>query len=260
MNYGLQLSASGVLTSMYRQDVLANNLANVDTVGFKPDNVAFRQRSAARIEDGLFNLPSNSLLERLGAGVLVAPNRASMTQGAIDKSANELDAAINGPGFFVVAAGDGRGADTLRLTRDGRFTLGPGGRLQMATTGHAILDAGNRPITLDRAAGPIGINADGSITQHGSTVARINLVDVPDAGALRKEGASLFKIPPGQLAGLRPATGQIQPGAIERSAVDPIQAIMGVTDAASSVAANARMIQLQDDLMNRAINTLGRVA
>jgi flagellar basal body rod protein FlgG len=256
MNYGLQLSASGVLTSMYRQDVLANNLANVDTVGYKPDTVAFRQRSAARIEDGLFTLPSNALLERLGAGTLVAPARMAMSQGTLERTGNDLDAAINGRGFFVV---DGAREDGLHLTRDGRFTLGPDGQLQMSTTGRAVLDTQGRPISIDRAAGRVQIQPDGSITQHGAIIARLNLVDVADPALLQKNGAGLFRLAASSAATVRPATGEIQPMSIERSAVDPIQAIMGVTDAAAGVTANARMIQLHDDLMGRAINTLGRV-
>jgi len=68
MNYGLYLSASGVLTSMYRQDVLANNLANVNTVGYKPDAVATRQRDAARVEDGLAGMPSLGQGAFMGVG------------------------------------------------------------------------------------------------------------------------------------------------------------------------------------------------
>ncbi|MFG0252977.1 MAG: flagellar basal body protein, partial [Phycisphaerales bacterium JB038] len=69
MNYGLYTSATGVLAGMYRQDVLANNLANVNTTGFKQDFVTFKQRDPARLEDGLLHLDSNQMLEQLGAGV-----------------------------------------------------------------------------------------------------------------------------------------------------------------------------------------------
>jgi flagellar basal-body rod protein FlgG len=235
MNYGLYVSASGVLTSMYRQDVLANNLANVNTAGYKPDAVATRQREAARVEDGLAGMPSNRLLERLGAGALLAPNRTSFAQGAMETTGNPLDAAIQGPGFFKVSAGAGSGKDRIRLTRDGRFTTDSQGRLMT-------------------------IKADGGIEQNGVTVARIGLVEAPNLGALQKVGGNMFRPTATQAAGLRPATGTIQPESIERSGVDPIQAMLGITNASMAVSNNARMIQLHDDLMNRAINTLGRVA
>jgi flagellar basal body rod protein FlgG len=258
MNYGLYISASGVLTNMYRQDVLANNLANVDTVGFKPDFVALRQRDAARVEDGLPGMPSNRLLERLGAGALLAPNRVSAAQGTIQDTGNPLDAAINGRGYFVVSSGVSSGpvTDRIRLTRDGRFTIDPRGRLVMSSTGLEILDEQRQPITVNPSDGPVAIDPSGEVRQRGRIVGRLALVDA-DADQLIKLGAGLFRLE--GASSVRPATGQIAPGSIERSAVDPIQAIMGVTDAAGSIANNARMIQLQDELTGRAIAGLARV-
>ena len=66
MQYGLQISTSGILTGMYRTNVLANNLANINTTGFKPDSAFTRQRAVVREEDGVYSLPSNRLLEKLG--------------------------------------------------------------------------------------------------------------------------------------------------------------------------------------------------
>ena len=73
MNYGLYLSASGVLTNLYRQDVFANNLANSETVGFKPDSPTVRQREPEAIEDNLGLGASQRLLDKLGGGVLAGP-------------------------------------------------------------------------------------------------------------------------------------------------------------------------------------------
>ncbi len=260
MNYGLMVSASGVLTSLYRQDVAANNLANVDTVGFKPDAVATRQRDSARVEDGLLSMPSNRLLERLGGGVLMAPNQTRFTQGAIEKTGNELDLAINGDGFFVVSGGGAGGPDggRLRLTRDGRMTIDARGRLVLAGEGLPVLDTSDRPITVNPGAA-LKINGDGTVMQNGAAIAKIQVTDIPDRRALRKVGAGLFAASEGAIAARAPATGTIAPGAIERSGVDPIRAMMDVSNATQDVTANARMVQLHDDLMNRAINTLGRV-
>lgn len=263
MNYGLNIAASGILTSMYRQDVMANNLANLDTPGFKPDMAFARQRDAVRIEDHLMALPSNQMLERLGAGTMLAPNRTSHTQGDLQQTSNPLDAAIKGTGFFVVAA-PGRSAsptgDRIRLTRDGRFTLDAGGTLVQATSGLPIFDTSDRPIVIDREAGTVTIHQDGTITQSNREVARLQLMDVPDPSMLRKVGDNLYQPNATQVAAMKPSHASIIGGSIERSAVDPIKAIMGVTGAASDVADNARMMQLQDDIMGRAINTFGRVA
>ena len=88
MNYGLYLSASGVLTNTYRQDVFANNLANVETPGFKPDLPSIRQRDPEAIEDNLGFQGSNELLDRLGGGVLAGQQRINFNQGTLRPTGN----------------------------------------------------------------------------------------------------------------------------------------------------------------------------
>lgn len=259
MNYGLNIAASGVLTSLYRQDVMANNLANVDTVGFKPDITAIRQRDAARTEDGLQFLPSNAMLERLGAGVLAAPNRVSLTQGSIQETGRALDLAIEGNGFFMVSEGAGGNAERYRLTRDGRMALNPKGQLVLASEGLTVLDTNERPITLS-GTGVLTVDPDGTLREGGEAVARLQIVEVAGRDTLGKVGAGLFRPSAGEIASRRAASGVVRQHAVERSAVDPINAMMGVTNASNAVGSNARMIQLFDELMNRAINTFGRVA
>ncbi|MGE3107761.1 MAG: flagellar hook-basal body protein [Phycisphaerales bacterium] len=261
MNYGLNISASGVMTSLYRQNVLSNNLANVGTPGFKPDLPYIKQREAVRREDGLMNLPSNRLLERLGAGALLGFNRTSSAQGDLEVTGNPLDAAIRGAGYFVVEASARDGEKRIRLSRDGRFTLNEEGTLVTAASGLAVLDESGRTITIDRSAGPVSIGGDGSISQGGRPLARIQVSRVRGEPLLRKIGNNLYEPTSAQVQAMEPASGvQVVGGSIERSAVDPVQAIMGITDAGNAVASNARMIQLQDDMIGRAINTFGRVA
>lgn len=260
MNYALQLSASGVLTSMYRQDVLANNLANVDTVGYRPDIPATRQRDPVTREDALSNLPSNRLLERLGAGVLIQPTRTSTAQGSIETTSNPLDLAIEGDGFLVVAIASGNDDDRLRLTRDGRLTLNSEGWLVQATTGHPVLDHAGDRIRIDSDAGPLRIETDGTIRQPGGEVARLQFVAVPDPSTLQKAGNGAFRPDAVQASSLSPASGRLLARSVERSSVDPIKAILGITDAASDVSSNTRMMQLTDELMGRLINSVGRIA
>jgi flagellar basal body rod protein FlgG len=258
MNYGLQLSASGVMTSLYRQDVVTNNLANVNTVGFKPDVVTTRQRDPASIEDNLPFLPTNTLIERLGGGVMMAPNRTAFTQGGIRQTNRDLDLAIKGEGFFVVSdASDGK-TDRLRLMRDGRMTRDSRGRLVTISGGLPVMDVRNRPIVLPEAAS-VRVQPDGSIMADGQRVAQIQLTAVTDLDALDKRGGGLYFTDAQQMANRRPATGLIQQGAVEESAVNAIKALMDVTSASKAVAANAQMIRFHDQLMDRAINQLGRV-
>lgn len=271
MSYGFNIGAAGVIASMHRQDVAANNLANIETVGFKPDVSGTIPRDAARVEDNLFSLPSNAMLERLGAGVFLAPTRTSFTQGAITRTGNPLDLAISGEGFLAVSAPGRDGKEGPRLTRDGRLTMDPTGRLITVSGGRPVLDASNRPITLDPRL-PIQIQEDGTILQGGTAAGRLNFLRATDAQkmTLRKLGENLFDAPASVLANLRPAAasdgetgeggGKLVQHAIEGSASDPIRAMMAVQNAANAVGTNVRVMQIHDELMNRAINGLGRVS
>lgn len=258
MNYGVQLSASGVLTSLYRQDVLTNNLANMDSVGFKPDIPATRQRDAARIEDGLGFMPSDRLLEQLGAGALAAPNLSDFQQGGLETTGQPLDVAVRGEGFFVVRDETDQGKDKLRLTRDGRFAVDRGGRLVMASTGLPVLDTGGRTIHLAHGT-PVEIAGDGQISQDGQPVARLHLLNPADPSRMTKQGHSLFRAPAEVFASKAAASGVIVQHAVERSAVDEIRTVMQVTAAGRDVDANMSLIAQHDRLSDRAINTLGRV-
>jgi len=257
MNYGLQISSSGVLTSLYRQDVLSNNLANMSTVGYKPDIPTTMQRAPVRTEDNLGYLPSNDLIERLGAGVLAAPNRVSFAQGALEMTDRPLDLAIEGDGFFVVqGAGDGGEGSSLRLTRDGRFSIDSSGQVVMASTGLPLLSTQNQPI-VPPGEGVIGIAGDGTMSQNGEVFAQVQVADVPDRSVLKKEGAGLFN--PGR-AGVSPINGRVHQGAVEGAAVNEIAAMMQVTSASKAAQTNIGMITYHDRLMDRAINTFGRTS
>ena len=152
MNYAACISASGAIAALNRQDVLSNNLANVGTVGFKPDIPLARQRAAERREDGRFELPANEMLERLKSGVMIVPNAVDFTQGTLESTGNPLDLAIQGEGFFAVRESTPSG-EAVRLTRDGRFTQNSDGVL-VTTTGLPVLDDSDRPISIPSGPAP----------------------------------------------------------------------------------------------------------
>ena len=258
MNFGYNLAAAGVMTAMFRQDVAANNLANIETTGFKADVAFTIPRDPARVEDHL-NLPSNKLLERLGAGVLLGPVRTSFAQGALAATGNPLDLGIRGEGFFTVsvASNGNRDGDNVRLTRDGRLTLNSEGQLVQASTGHRVLDTDGQPISLNPGAQVI-IDGTGAIKQEGTAVAQIRLVDV-NKHQLRKVGDNLFQATGPALKSLTPASGEVVQRHLEQSSVDPIRAMMAVQDAASAVSSAGRLMTVHDELMGRLISSLGRV-
>lgn len=255
MNYGLFMSASGTLNALYRMDVAANNLANSETAGFKPEITTTQFRQSASIEDGL-DLPSNALLEKLGGGVFAAPNKVNWRPGALETTKNDLDIAILGNGFFRIRSGDGSKSG---ITRDGRLSLNASGQLVQASSGMLVANDSGDPITI-RTNAPVRIDGRGIISQNGNIVGRIGFVDVPDSqrDGLRKQGESMYKLDEG--VETTPATGQIVQRSIEKSSADPIRVMLDISQAERAASSGSRMIQIHDEVMQRAITTFGRLA
>ncbi len=254
MNYGLYLSTSGVLTAMHRMNVASNNLANVTTTGFKPDIAFTVQRDAARIEDGLFHIDSDDLLERLGAGALASPTVTNFTPAGPELTGNDLDVAILGEGFFVL----GDGGEELKFTRDGRFTLDENSFLTSATTGMQVLNERDLPIRVFPGL-PVSISERGEVIQGDRVFGVLQVASVPNRNDLVKIGENLFSADPA-VAESRFLTGSfLEPGSVETSGSDPIKEMMAVTNAGRDIRFGTRLMQIHDHLMDRAINSFGRV-
>ena len=116
MNYGLYVSAAGALANSYRQDVVANNLANVDTVAFKRDMALFKGRRTESSQRGGQRY-SNSLLEQLGGGLFALPTHTDFSPGSLKTTGNPYDFALAGSGFFQV-----KNQDQIQYTRYGNGT------------------------------------------------------------------------------------------------------------------------------------------
>lgn len=255
MTYGMEISASGAQAALFRQDSLAANLANINTVGFKPVLASALHRDAARQEDGLWNLPSDELLERLGGGVLSGRTAINFAQAPLIDTSNPLDLGIQGDGFFVV--GD---PSHPSLTRDGRFTLDPSNTLVLSTSGLPVLDTAGRTITIDPTLGQVTIDSGGTIIQDGQTVATVRVADVPDRSRLAKVGHGLFADEAGAPLTLIDAAGFVRQGMVESSGVDEIGAMMGITNASRDAQSNIGMLDMQNRMLDRLINQYARIS
>ncbi len=255
MNYGIQISASGALTSIHQQDAYTGNLANLGTAGFKPIFAGTQFRQAVRQEDGLYNLDSNELLERLGAGAFAAPNQINFAQGPIEITTSPTDVAIKGEGFFVIGHNGGQA-----LSRDGRLTLNAAGALVQSASGRPVLDPSNNPIQINPNNGDLVIHADGLINQEDAAVGQLAIADVPDRSILKKHGEGLFVSQYDRPLNLIEGVGSFKQYAFEGSSVNEINAIMQIQNASRSAQGNIGMIDMQNQMMDRTINTFGRIA
>lgn len=250
MLYGLYISAAGVMTSSYKQDVIANNIANSESAGFKRDVATFKERlteAAVRGQPGL----SNKMLEALGGGILVAPTVVDIRQGEMEPTGNAMDVAIEGNGYFAVTD-----KGQSRLTRNGQFAVDRKGRLILSNgEGQPVLDPKGKPIKLlpNMAA---AIARDGTITQGGITTGRIGLFDVADPSQLSKRGGTLLAHE-GQT--LRPGAGSLRSEFIERANVDPATELAELMETQRQLEANANMIRYQDQTLGRLVNEVGKI-
>jgi len=259
MNYGLQLSASGVLTSLYRQDVHANNLANASTVGFKRDFAAITQRDPESIE-GPHHLYRHSLLDEIGGGVFAGPQHINFEPGALERTGNPLDVALEGSDAFLVVSrtNPNTGKEETRFTRDGRFSRSAEGFLVTAAGGFKLLDADDQPIQLDDAQ-PVLIDRDARVQQGGVEVAKLQVVAAVNREQLVKDGQNLFRYSGKDHGRAAASNGRVRAGFIEASGVDPIRELLGLMETSTAIQYNSNMIKYHDMLMDRAVNSLGRV-
>jgi len=247
MIYGMYQSAAGMMVNEYRQDVLANNLANAETVGFKREIATFAERLRAS-EAGRREGPTNNLMEALSGGVWLARTATDFSEGAFVRTDNPLDVALAGPGFLRVAA-DGR----EYLTRDGRMVMNSDGWLVSVVDGAAILGRAGQPIRLHPRGGEISIDEDGRIAQGGRRVAQLALVDVKDYETLRKAGAGRFSA---ENLELTSSPANVISGVMESSGVEPVKELVTMIEAARAYQLNAQMLSLQDQSAGRLINAV----
>ncbi|HEV8605093.1 MAG TPA: flagellar hook-basal body protein [Tepidisphaeraceae bacterium] len=251
MNYGLYLSAMGVLANSQRQDVIANNLANAETVGFKKDLALFQeQRTEAQLRGRSPSRDSNELLEPLGGGLIPSGATLDLSQGPIESTSNPLDVAIMGDGYFAV-----RNGENLMLTRAGRFQVDRNGILA-TDSGHAVLS--EKMDTIPLAPGAVDIAKDGTITQDGKTVGRLGVFSVPNSRLLFKRGANLMSYPDIERS-LKASDVQLRNEALEQANCEPTSELAALMDAQRQLEANANMIRYQDQMLSRLVNDVAKI-
>lgn len=250
-------AVSGIAGGLARQQVAVNNLANVDTVGFKRQVVAtfpaLVALSAGQEPDiALVGLRKAALHPAsIGSGVYAEEVVTDFSPGALKATDEPLDLALAGEGFFRVETPDGE-----RYTRDGRFSRDAQGKL-VALNGHPVLgEAG----VMTLGQGPVQIAEDGTIISGGEAVGRLNIATFETPATLVKCGENLFSAPGGAAQVLPPEKVEVKQGYLEMSNVDLVEAVVDMLTVARIYQTNQQMLQTQDELLSRAINDLGRIS
>lgn len=241
------MSADGARVQSRRLEVIANNLANVDTVGYKPDVAGFEARLAEAIQRGYATHGDRSLND-IGGGVNVMDTTTNFSAGRLQETGNPLDMAIISGGFFQVQDAQGE----QFLTRAGNFSLDNQNRL-VTQNGMLVLDAGGSEISLEPGL-PYRISAAGEISQAGVNVP-IGLAAPNSLGDLVKIGNNLFR-PLSGVNQLEPQQREVRSGFLELSGANPTREMMTMIETTRAFEANVRIIQSHDSMSS---NLIGRV-
>lgn len=251
---GLYTSGWSMMANSRKMDVISNNLANVNTNGFKKDGVVFEgfpELLAQRIQDTTGNTAIGNM--RLGSDV--GEIHTYNTPGQVVKTDRKLDIAINdnGNSFFAVGVMQPDGDIQEFYTRDGAFSLDSQGRL--VNKDGNILMGQKGAIKLNGEN--FDINADGGIIQDGNQIGAIKIVTFSNPESLRKVGNNLVNVT-GESAQV-PFTGTVEQGFIEQSNVNVVKEMVDMISVTRAYEANQKVLQAQDGTLEKAVNQVGSI-
>jgi flagellar basal-body rod protein FlgG len=244
-------------------DNVANNLANVNTNGFKQtllqvesaqtlDIYRVQTDPGATSTGASKGVPVAQYVGILGTGAQIHDTPNSFEQGPLQQTGNALDLAITGSGnaFFTIRTPQG-----IRYTRDGEFVRDAQGVMR-TQDGSAVLSSQGQPIQL-QDQGAITVGSDGTIAQNGQRVAQLQLTGFGSLLNLRAEGANNFAVSGN--AGPQAVTGaSVQQGALEKSNANVVRSMVDLITAERWFDANEKAVKTQDDATNLAITQVAK--
>jgi len=245
---GLYAAANGMLAVEERQAVIANNIANAGTPGFKRQLAVQRGYHQAFYLDG--RRPER--LDRVvapGGGIRTIETFSNFGNGVVNTTSNALDVALAGPGFFKIEGDDG-----VRFTRNGRFAIADNQLITLA--GETVLSDNDTPI--DVGGGTIEFDAQGYVRVNGEVRGRLGIVEFDDPHALTREGYTLFRAPQDAIDAAQLAVNtSVMPQSIENSNVELPSEMINMMTALRAYAANQQVIQSVNETASRMINQVG---
>lgn len=268
---GLYTAASGMNAEMLEQDVVANNIANSTTIGFKKDQPvfeAFPNRLLARIHDrmdkpmgGVPDLPAIAAqmspaqtVGFVGQGVKAMGTVTQFTGGSMTQTGGPLDLAIEGPGLFTVQKSDGSTA----FTRAGNFTVNS--EQQLCTmSGDLVMGIDGQPIRVDGKN--VVIDTSGGVQVDDRQAGTLQMVDY-DASKFIKSGENLYvkiepDITPAVTGPRNPADVQVRQGYTEQSNVEVVTEMVRMISLMRAYEANTKTIYAQDESLNQLMTNVG---
>ena len=246
MSGGMYLAAAGAMVQQMRLEVLANNIANINTNGYKGEKTVFRVTETPISPN---QAPTADESQPLVPYAPPFEARIDFSQGALRETGNPLDVAINGSGFFSIQTPDG-----IEYTRQGSFSLNEDGVL-VTQDGYPVLGEGGE-ITLE--AGRVEIDLEGAVYLDGDEVGRLQITDFNNLDTLKKVGNGRFVATDQTAVGERPQDTTLSQKYIETANVNPIMAMTEMIETSRAFEAYQKVIQTADEATSTSINNVGK--
>ena len=231
-----------MLAELVRQDQLANDLANANTPGYKAD----RSTQSSFGDLLLQNSATGQQIGSLGLGVGISKTTVDLTQGVLTQTGENLDVALQGPGFLSVQTPTG-----TAYTRDGQLAVDAQGTLTTAT-GYPVLDTNGKPVSVAGHASDFTVAPDGTITAGGATIAKLAIVSLSNPA---KQGDTLFSGTPGAA----PAGTTLVQGSLENSSTNPARVMVDMITSLRAYESSQKVIHSIDETLSRGIDQGGAV-
>jgi len=255
---GLYTAGAGMMLQMARQDVVANNLANVNTGGYKkqiavaqafPNMLISRLGEIKKNIEGAYQPVPVKLIGGLGTGAAIEKIYTDFTMGNIRKTDNATDLALNSDGYFAVLTPQGE-----RYTRNGQFKINNEGILT-TNQGYPVLDTGDQPISLE---GEFSIDEMGNISVNGESIARLKMVRFENPQYLERQGDNLVAAQ--EEAGTILERPGILQGYTEDSNINAVKEMVELINVVRAYESMQKVVQAEDETTQVAIDQVGSVS
>ncbi|MDD4561603.1 MAG: flagellar basal-body rod protein FlgF [Syntrophomonadaceae bacterium] len=255
---GLYTAGAGMMLQMARQDVVANNLANVNTGGYKkqiavaqafPNMLISRLGEIKKNIEGEYQPVPVKLIGGLGTGAAIEKIYTDFTMGNIRKTDNATDLALNSDGYFAVLTPQGE-----RYTRNGQFKINNEGILT-TNQGYPVLDTGDQTISLE---GEFSIDEMGNISVNGESIARLKMVRFENPQYLERQGDNLVAAQ--EEAGTILERPGILQGYTEDSNINAVKEMVELINVVRAYESMQKVVQAEDETTQVAIDQVGSVS
>lgn len=254
---GLYTAYTGMASEQKRLDIIANNVANAATVGYKEESVtnqAFDEMLTLKIRDGSEGY-LNKRIGRMSLGVKLGEVYTDFGQGSLRQTGNTYDLAIEGGGFFEIRATDREGNDSTRYTRNGAFKITSDGYVVDTEGNHLQGESGD--VQIPTQAAKVAFDLSGNVYADGTLIDKVKLVDFDNYDYLEKVGDVSYKLIDGGVQ--KEANGGIRQGYTEQSNVNAVSEMVDMIAITRAYEANQKVITTIDTMLDKSANSVGRV-